>query len=318
MPSLRSLLLCLATQFFIASAAIVQGNCTHNDRALHWLSTVLSNSSIISCRGEYYQLYNAGRYWGEQYGKNSSVAVFPFTTKDVSYTVQAANKSPLGTNYAFVSGGHSMTNSSSSNTFVIDLSFLNQTRLLHNFTTCVNGTDKSITAVSYGGGATTLQVQQALNGTGWTAVGARISTVGMGGFSTGGGIGFIAGAYGYATDRLVALEVVLPSGKIVYATKENKYADLFWSFQGGAGQMGVVTTFYQEAAPTPTIVKFGFHILSNDSIARSYENTVGFFNENKDPFSLSYYGITYIPKDLTDPNPKPEDYQITNLIVTVR
>jgi len=49
-----------------------------------------------------------------RYGKNASVVVFPATPDDVSLTVQATLKTPLGRDYAFVSGAHSQTNASSS------------------------------------------------------------------------------------------------------------------------------------------------------------------------------------------------------------
>lgn len=73
----------------------------------------------------------------------------------------------------------------------------------------------------------------------------------MGGFSTGRGIGSMSNAYGYAIDRLVALEIVLPSEELVFATKTNQNSDLFWAFQGGSGQFGIVTKFYQKAFRTP-------------------------------------------------------------------
>jgi len=106
--------------------------------------------------------------------------------------------------------------------------------------------------VEYEGGSDWLGVQTATNGSGYMAVGARPSTVGVGGFSNGGGIGFLAGAYGYAIDSLRAMEIFLLSGKIVYATKTNAYSDLFWALQGGSGQFAIGTKFYQEAAPEPT------------------------------------------------------------------
>lgn len=75
----------------------------------------------------------------------------------------------------------------------------------------------------------------ATGGSGYAAVGARDSKVGVGGFSTGGGIGFLAGHYGHATDRLAALEVGLPDGKAENAIKQNKYSDFLFAFRGGGG-----------------------------------------------------------------------------------
>ena len=47
------------------------------------------------------------------------------------------------------------------------------------------------------------------------------------------------------------------SGKIVFATKTNEYSDLFLALPGGGGQFGIVSTFYQEAAPEPTKLTIG-------------------------------------------------------------
>ncbi|KAL9608736.1 MAG: hypothetical protein Q9167_006454 [Letrouitia subvulpina] len=226
---------------------LIEGDCINNDIALFRLSKKLSPQSAISCLGSPLQQENAHRYWGIQFGKNASVVVYPASTKDVSLAVQAANASPKGKDFAFVCGAHSMINASTAYGFVLDLSRLNKSRVIPNFD--VDG--KKLTVVEYEGGSDWLGVQKSTNGSGFTAVGARVSTVGVGGFSTGGGIGFLAGAYGYATDRLRAMEIVLMSGQIVYATKTNAYSDLFWALQGGSGQFAIVTKFYQEAAPEP-------------------------------------------------------------------
>lgn len=228
--------------------ALVEGDCINNDTALLQLTNDLSPQSAISCLNSPLQQHNANRYWGKQFGKNASVVVYPASTKDVSLTVQAAKLSPKGKDLAFVSGGHGMTNASSSYGFVIDLSWMNKSQLIPSY--YVDG--RNLTVVAYEGGSNWLGVQTATNGSGYTAVGGRMSTIGVGGFSTGGGIGFLAGAYGYATDRLRAMEIVLMSGEIVYATKANAYSDLFWALQGGGGQFAIVTKFYQEAAPEPT------------------------------------------------------------------
>lgn len=140
---------------------------------------------------------------------------------------------------------------------VINLSYMNKTQIIPAFTTS-NGSIVPI--IAYQGGSDWAQVLATTGGSGHTAVGARDSKVGVGGFSTGGGIGFLAGAYGYATDRLIALEVVLPTEEVINATKQNKYSDLFFAFQGGGGQFGLVTTFYQKAAPEPTDTSIGVYV----------------------------------------------------------
>ena len=286
-----------------SASAAVQGSCASNTNtdissrnALSWLESKLSSNAVISCRGAPLQLYNAGRYWGEQYGKNASVVVFPVTTQDVSYAVQAAAQAPCFSDFAFVGGAHGQTNASSAYGFIVDLRWLNSTQILHNVT--VSDT-KIPTAIAYEGGATWTGVNNVTSGSGYCAVGARVGNVGVGGFSTGGGIGFLAGAYGYAVDRLRAVEVVLMSGLIVTATKTNQHSDLFFALQGGGGQFGIVTKFYQEAAPEPTISQLTIWNVADTSLVEAKQNTVQWFDTNDDPFSLVYYANSFGPLNIT-------------------
>ena len=168
------------------------------------------------------QEYNVDRYWGEQYSKNASVVVYPTTSHDVSLIMQALQWTPLGQDFAFVSGAHSMTNASSAYGLVMDLTYLNQTSIIKNYK---DSDGNTTTAIMYRG-CSWGQVYNLTGGTGYTAVAARDSEVGVGGFSTGGGIGFIAGAYGFAIDRLLAMDVVLPDGTQITATKNNQYVRL--------------------------------------------------------------------------------------------
>ncbi|KAJ3497361.1 hypothetical protein NLG97_g1964 [Lecanicillium saksenae] len=296
-----------------AALAHVEGACVSSDAALQWLESRLSNGSAISCRGQPLQLHNFNRYWGEQFGKNASVVVYPATTEDVSRAVQAASWSRFGTDFSIVGGAHSQINASSSYGFVMDMSWMNSSRLIHDFT--VTSCSKPFPAVEYQGGANWGQVQTVTNGTGYAAVGARVANVGVGGFSLGGGIGFLAGAYGFATDRLVQLEVVLPSGQIVHATKKNQYSDLFWALQGGSGQFGIVTRFWQRAAAEPKKSTMAFYYIKDDDVSRLRQQTVDFFSTNKDPFSVVYYSFGFLPDNLS--NPTPESYGKRTLLITV-
>lgn len=129
---------------------------------------------------------------------------------------------------------------------MVDLRFLNRTEVV--LRPKFDGSIPPEPVITYEGGAVWGEVLLTTKGSGYTVVGARDSKVGVGGFSTGGGIGFLAGAYGFAGDRLVAMDVVLADGTQVMATKKNRYADLFWAIQGGGGQFGIVTKFYQKVA----------------------------------------------------------------------
>jgi FAD/FMN-containing dehydrogenase len=67
-------------------------------------------------------------------------------------------------------------------------------------------------------------------------------TVGIGGITLAGGIGFLVRKNGLTMDDLLAAEVVTADGEIVQASAENE-PDLFWAIRGGEGNFGVATRF---------------------------------------------------------------------------
>jgi FAD/FMN-containing dehydrogenase len=67
-------------------------------------------------------------------------------------------------------------------------------------------------------------------------------SVGIGGITLGGGVGFLARKFGLAIDNLLVAEIVTASGEILHVD-ENSHPDLFWALRGGGGNFGVVTKF---------------------------------------------------------------------------
>ena len=66
------------------------------------------------------------------------------------------------------------------------------------------------------------------------------ATVGMGGITLSGGIGFLVRKSGLTIDDVLSAEVVTADGELLQVDEEN-HADLFWALRGGGGNVGVAT-----------------------------------------------------------------------------
>jgi FAD/FMN-containing dehydrogenase len=65
-------------------------------------------------------------------------------------------------------------------------------------------------------------------------------TVGVAGFTLGGGFGWLSRRHGFAADSLLRADVVTADGERLTATAD-RHPDLFWALRGGGGNFGVVT-----------------------------------------------------------------------------
>lgn len=65
-------------------------------------------------------------------------------------------------------------------------------------------------------------------------------TVGVAGYSLGGGMGWLARSHGLQANSLTAVELVTPDGEFVRADADHD-PELFWALRGGGGNFGVVT-----------------------------------------------------------------------------
>jgi FAD/FMN-containing dehydrogenase len=78
-------------------------------------------------------------------------------------------------------------------------------------------------------------------------------SVGLGGITLGGGVGYLVRKHGMTIDNLLAAEVVTADGQLRRVDAEND-PDLFWAIRGGGGNFGVATRFQFRLQPLGTIL----------------------------------------------------------------
>lgn len=149
---------------------------------------------------------------------------------DVARAIQFARDD--GLELAVRSGGHSVVgHSSTDGGVVIDL------RDMRSITLEANGrtawAETGVTAGEY-----TLAAHEQGLATGFGDTGS----VGIGGLTLGGGVGYLSREQGLTIDNLIAADVVTADGDLVRASAES-HPDLFWAIRGGGGNFGVATRF---------------------------------------------------------------------------
>jgi FAD/FMN-containing dehydrogenase len=78
-------------------------------------------------------------------------------------------------------------------------------------------------------------------------------SVGIGGITLGGGVGYLVRKYGLTIDDLIAADIVTADGRLVRADAGTN-PDLFWAIRGGGGNFGVATRFQFRMHELPSVV----------------------------------------------------------------
>lgn len=179
------------------------------------------------------------------------VVLRPTTPAEVASSIHHARDEGLP--LAVRSGGHNALGFGTvDGGAVIDVSRLDQVTLLGD------------SQVRIGAGATWGRVATVLAEHGLAITAGDTTSVGVGGLTQAGGVGWMVRKHGLTIDSLLAAEVVTAAGDVVRASATEN-ADLFWALRGGAGNFGVVTAFELQAQPVST-VHFGTIAFALDDV----------------------------------------------------
>ena len=166
--------------------------------------------------------------WNRAIEKHPLVIVYCQENQDVIQAIKWAKQ--YGVPFRIRSGTHHYEGySTGDQLLVIDVS-------------CMNRIELNETTVKVQGGVRNRELYEAVCGAGYPFPGGGCPTVGVAGYTLGGGWGYSSRLFGLGCDQLIEAEVITAEGQLIVANA-NKHVDLFWALLGsGGGYFGVVTS----------------------------------------------------------------------------
>ncbi|HEY7633244.1 MAG TPA: FAD-binding oxidoreductase, partial [Thermoleophilaceae bacterium] len=249
--------------------------------ALGNLAETLSGELILPGDGSYDE---ARQVFNAMHDRRPAAIACCATTADVASAVDFAREHGLVV--AVRGGGHSVAGLSvCDGGLVIDLSGLKRIDV-----------DPVRRTARAGGGALWGEFDAATQEHGLHTPGGRVTTTGVGGFTTGGGYGWTSSKHGLTCDNLLSAQVVLADGTVVTAS-ERENEDLFWGIRGGGGNFGIVTEFELRLHELGPIVLAGLAMWPldrADEVLRSWRDYV---DDAPDELSTAAVIVTAPPEE---------------------
>ncbi|PWY97599.1 FAD-binding domain-containing protein [Testicularia cyperi] len=215
---------------------------------------------------DYYSYIGHYMTSAEQY---PACVVLPKSAADLAAVIKFVGDKRI--RFAVSAGGHA-SNKGFSSTKGVHIT-------LKGFQQVTLSTDKSY--VDVGPGNVWDNVYQALSGTGVGVVGGRVSGVGVGGFTLGGGgYSWITNQRGLTVDTLQSADIVLPDGTLTTASASHN-PDLFWAIKGGGNRFGIVYNLRLKTNPQGAVYG-GLRTYTQDQLDEIVNATYGFSENNKD------------------------------------
>jgi FAD/FMN-containing dehydrogenase len=170
------------------------------------------------------------------FDKRPAAIVRPVDDAAVASVVELARES--GIELAVRGGGHSMAgHSASEGGLVLDLAWLDDLEI-----------DVDARVATASAGLTAGRVTKEVGERGFSLGFGDTASVGIGGLTLGGGVGYLVRKHGLTVDSLLSADVVTADGRVLQVDESN-HPDLFWAIRGGGGNVGVVTCFRYRLHP---------------------------------------------------------------------
>jgi hypothetical protein len=183
----------------------------------------------------------ARRVWNGAIDRHPSCIAVCADAEDVSHAVRLAADN--GLRMTVRGGGHNVAGRSiRDGSLLLDLSKLRGVSV-----------NRESRVATVQGGAVWRDVDGATALEGLATTGGFISSTGVGGFTLGGGAGWLMRKHGLACDNLRSAGMVLADGRFVRVSSQ-EHADLYWGLRGGAGGLGVVTNFDFQLHPQSEVL----------------------------------------------------------------
>ena len=193
-------------------------------------SFALNGGKVLTQNDFQYESYTTP--WNSLCPERPYVVFVPSTYNDIQDAFNLIRDS--NEIFNVMSGGHNWDCEALTSGALINTSLLNKIDL-----------DTDNQTITVGAGVVWDDIYHLLKDSGYVAIGPLCPTVGVSGFTLGGGFNwFLSTFYGTAAENTISIDVLLADGNIVTATRDNEYSDLAWGLLGsGRGQMGIVLQF---------------------------------------------------------------------------
>jgi hypothetical protein len=175
------------------------------------------------------------------YDPRPALIARPIDTGDVARVIAYARERELP--FSVRSGGHSgAAHSTNDGGIVLDLRDMKALE--------VDGASRTAWAET---GLSAGEYSSAVGAHGLATGFGDTGSVGIGGITLAGGIGYLARKHGMTIDSVLAAHIVTANGETLHVNAHS-HPDLFWAIRGGGGNFGVVTRFQYQLHPIDHVV----------------------------------------------------------------